>query len=288
MSERGAATLMTAVRPLVVLRYLGQPLLVLAVLAAVPMALLLAARPMPGLGLISELGLGSDAAHGQLAILVLALAALSLPLSRLPGPRQIQWNEALAVTALTYLVASLAMAYPLTGFGLSPVDAWFEAVSAVTTTGLSLSTVVDHPALLLFSRAWMQWFGGLGIAVLSLELAMRHHPGGRRLLASPGKSAWRPPLPITPAASLSSMVFIRRLSRSSRAEAPATVENRGGWTTGGASQKSDRLAVGHCRGLSARGLGGCASRCVRGWTSCVGWEMADPRPWTARDRDPDS
>jgi trk system potassium uptake protein TrkH len=58
--------------------------------------------------------------------------------------------------------------------GLSFLDALFEAISGVTTTGLSTkSTLIGAPATFLFARAWMQWYGGLGIVVLSLALVMQ-------------------------------------------------------------------------------------------------------------------
>jgi trk system potassium uptake protein TrkH len=60
------------------------------------------------------------------------------------------------------------------GFGVGFLDAFFEAVSGVTTTGLSTqATLVGAPSTFLFSRAWMQWYGGLGIVVLSLALVMQ-------------------------------------------------------------------------------------------------------------------
>ncbi|NIQ93815.1 MAG: TrkH family potassium uptake protein, partial [Desulfuromonadales bacterium] len=54
------------------------------------------------------------------------------------------------------------------------VDALFETVSAVTTTGLSTLGLVDsRPRTFVFARAWMQWYGGLGIVILSLALVVR-------------------------------------------------------------------------------------------------------------------
>jgi trk system potassium uptake protein TrkH len=51
------------------------------------------------------------------------------------------------------------------------LDALFEAISGVTTTGLSTkATLVGAPATFLFARARMQWYGGLGTVVLSLAL----------------------------------------------------------------------------------------------------------------------
>jgi trk system potassium uptake protein TrkH len=80
----------------------------------------------------------------------------------------------MVLVALMFLFTPLVMAYPMMGFGLSFADAFFEAVSGVTTTGLSTqATLVGVPSAFLFSRAWMQWYGGLGIVVLSLALVMQ-------------------------------------------------------------------------------------------------------------------
>jgi trk system potassium uptake protein TrkH len=167
---------MVAVRPLVVLKYLGQLMLVLAALVAVPWAVALA--------------LGERETGLRLGIVVVVMLVLSVPLSRLPPPRQIQWNEALAVTALAFVIAPLAMTFPFMGYGIPFIDAWFEAVSGTTTTGLStLGTVEGRSVLFLFSRAWMQWYGGLGIAVLSVALVMRHHASSKRLLESSGEDS---------------------------------------------------------------------------------------------------
>jgi trk system potassium uptake protein TrkH len=167
---------MVAVRPRVVLKYLGQLMLVFAALGSVPLA--------------ASLVLGGSQSDVRLGAVLLGMLAVAVPLSRLPAPRQIQWNEALSVTALAFVLAPLAMTVPLTAYGISPVDAWFEAVSGATTTGLStLVSVEEHPPLFLFSRAWMQWYGGLGIAVLSVALVMRHHASSKRLLQSSGEEA---------------------------------------------------------------------------------------------------
>lgn len=62
-------------------------------------------------------------------------------------------------------------------------DAVFEAVSGITTTGLStLSDLARQSKSFLFARAWLQWCGGLGILVLTLALLTDHHVVFRRLL----------------------------------------------------------------------------------------------------------
>lgn len=69
------------------------------------------------------------------------------------------------------------------GTGLSLQDAWFEAISGVTTTGLSmLSSVKNQSPSLLFARAWMQWYGGLGIAILSVALLMGQSMASKKLM----------------------------------------------------------------------------------------------------------
>jgi trk system potassium uptake protein TrkH len=103
-------------------------------------------------------------------------------LARLPAPDRIQGNEALSITAIAFLISPLLMSWPMMTDGIPFVDALFEAISAVTTTGLSTLGSIEHRSTtFLFARAWMQWYGGLGIVVLSVALLMGHHAAARRL-----------------------------------------------------------------------------------------------------------
>ncbi|EXJ14805.1 TrkH family potassium uptake protein [Imhoffiella purpurea] len=175
MKGSGANALMHAARVRVVLAVLGKLALVLAVLGAVP-AIVAGAT-------------GEMAMFQRLLAVSLALALLGAPLSRLGTPSTIQWNEALAVTGLAFTLAAAVMVWPLTSAGMSPLDAWFETVSAITTTGLSMLTdLEERPAAVLFLRAWMQWYGGLGIAAMTVALIMRHHASARRLLETTGET----------------------------------------------------------------------------------------------------
>ena len=158
-----------AVRAHVVLKYLGQLALVQAGLTCAP--------------LFASVYFGeSRLAWGYLAAGAL-LAAVGMPLSRLPRPGRVLTNEALVITALAFIMAPLVMTIPFTDAGLSLGDAFFEAVSAITTTGLSTLASVQHlPRSLLFARAWMQWYGGLGFVVLSLALLAGQGGITRRLI----------------------------------------------------------------------------------------------------------
>ena len=91
---------------------------------------------------------------------------------------------------------------------LSIVNAYFEAVSGLTTTGASILTNLDTQLKsILFYRSLLQWIGGLGIIVLALALFPLLGVGGMQLyrgetqgsvsgtklrpkMAETGKSLW--------------------------------------------------------------------------------------------------
>lgn len=159
MVAKQATELRYAVRLQVILKYFGQLCLVLTVLTLVP--------------LIVSLVFGEWSISQRYAVVVCGLASLGWGTTRLRAPSRVQVNEGLVLVALMFLFTPFIMCYPLMSSGLSFPDALFEAVSAVTTTGLSTkATLVGAPKTFLFARAWMQWYGGLGIVVLSLALLL--------------------------------------------------------------------------------------------------------------------
>ena len=169
----GALVLGYAVRLWVVAKYVGQLAVILAGLMALPLALALFDAQ-------TAFALRFGAA-------CLVLLALGVPLARLAAPAQIQANEALVITAAGYLLASVALAIPLAAGGLSALDALFEAVSGVTTTGLTtVAAIEQQPRVFLFARAWSQWYGGLGIVVLSVALLLGNSVAARRLVDPEG------------------------------------------------------------------------------------------------------
>lgn len=165
-----------AVRIRVVAKYLAQLLLALAAVSVVP--------------LVAALVLGEAGLAWRQTLVVAVLLAVSVPLARLRVPQPMQANEALVVTALAFLLAPVAMTYPLWDAGLGWLDALFEAVSAITTTGLTtVAEVQRHSAGFLFTRAWIQWFSGLGIVILSLALIIGPGAAARRLASSDNEGA---------------------------------------------------------------------------------------------------
>jgi len=165
---QGETTLTYAVRPPVIGRYLSQLGAMLAVLSL----------PAGAVALFNgEIGVAS-----AYALVAAALFAAAYAGRRLPAPPTIQNNEGIAIVSLTFVLTPVLMAIPFAAGGLALEDAFFEAVSAITTTGLStLATVEGASSAFLFERAWLQWCGGLGIAALSVALIMGHHAAARRL-----------------------------------------------------------------------------------------------------------
>ncbi len=158
-----------AVRPKAILKYLGQLWIALAALSLVP------------LGVAALTGAGGIAL-GYLLVIALLLGA-GWPASRADAPSHLFASEGLAVVALAFVSGSLLFSVPMISAGLSPVEAVFESVSGLTTTGLSLlSTVERRPTALLFTRSWLQWCGGLGITVFAVALLAGNRVLSRRLV----------------------------------------------------------------------------------------------------------
>ncbi|MCI2399324.1 TrkH family potassium uptake protein [Aliiroseovarius subalbicans] len=68
-----------------------------------------------------------------------------------------------------------------------PVDAFFEAMSGLTTTGATvLSGLEDLPEGLLFWRGLLQWFGGVGIIVVAMVFLPELRIGGMQIFRSEG------------------------------------------------------------------------------------------------------
>ncbi len=115
-------------------------------------------------------------------LIIIALVLAWLRLKRIQIGARIQMNEAMVLAALVFLAVAFIMAIPLVVAGIPYMDALFETVSAVTTTGLStLPGLEGQPLIFSFSRAWMQWYGGLGIVVFSLALVIRPGMSALRL-----------------------------------------------------------------------------------------------------------
>ena len=110
-------------------------------------------------------------------------------------------KEAMAVVGLTWVLATLLGAIPYLlcgaeyapGHPMSPVDAMFEAQSGFSTTGATVLTQLEDPALvprcILFWRSSTHFLGGLGIIVLFVAILGQGSAGKALMQAEmPGPS----------------------------------------------------------------------------------------------------
>jgi len=79
--------------------------------------------------------------------------------------------DALGLALLSWITAPAMAAMPfwLTGY-FDPMDAVFEAYSAVTTTGATLLPADDLPRSLIFWRASLAWLGGYATLLLAIGI----------------------------------------------------------------------------------------------------------------------
>ncbi len=93
------------------------------------------------------------------------------------------------------LVVLSMIPFMISGALLNPVDAFFEAMSGLTTTGATVMTGnldAMSPALMMW-RGLLQFIGGMGIVVLSVALLARLTHGGMQILQAeaPGPTVTR-------------------------------------------------------------------------------------------------
>ncbi len=97
---------------------------------------------------------------------------------------QLTVRQAFVLTTVSWVVVAAFAALPFTfsDLELSYSDAYFEAMSGLTTTG---STVIrgldDAPAGILLWRALLQWMGGIGIIVTAIAILPMLRVGGMQL-----------------------------------------------------------------------------------------------------------
>ncbi|MEO0429386.1 MAG: TrkH family potassium uptake protein [Pseudomonadota bacterium] len=96
-------------------------------------------------------------------------------------------RQAFLLTTLVWAALPMLGAAPfvLGAPGASFTDAYFEAMSGMTTTGATVfSGLDDAPAGMLLWRGMMQWFGGVGIIVVAIVFLPALRIGGMQFFRS--------------------------------------------------------------------------------------------------------
>jgi len=97
-------------------------------------------------------------------------------------PPQLGLKEGFLLTTSSWLVIATFAAIPFLGVGLSPADAFFEAMSGLTTTGSTVMVRLDDlPRGILLWRSILQGLGGLGIILMALIVLPFLRVGGMQL-----------------------------------------------------------------------------------------------------------
>jgi trk system potassium uptake protein TrkH len=140
--------------------YLGRILLLMAAVTALPLLWAVSGR---------EWGPASSfvLTGGCFALLGVVIKA------RPSAEEHLDWSHGLVVVALTWLIVPAVGSLPLalSGHFANPLDAVFDAMSGLTTTGLSLLQDLDHLAPSLnFWRHLLHFLGGQGIILAAVSI----------------------------------------------------------------------------------------------------------------------
>ncbi len=115
---------------------------------------------------------GPDSSYYPLLLSALLTALLgSFPLFFVARQEQITSKEGYCIVVGAWFVASVVGMFPYLIWGgeFSLINAWFESVSGLTTTGASILTDVEAlPRGLLFWRMSSAWIGGIGVVMFAL------------------------------------------------------------------------------------------------------------------------
>ena len=94
-------------------------------------------------------------------------------------------KDGFIITVLFWTVLAVFGSFPLffaEEINISYVDALFESISGLTTTGATVLTGLDDlPRSILFYRQLLQWLGGMGIIVLAVAVLPLLGIGGMQL-----------------------------------------------------------------------------------------------------------
>jgi len=101
--------------------------------------------------------------------------------SKLENLNDIKKGEALFIVASSWILFCIIASIPYLFYNITPINALFEAVSGITTTGATILNTYDYPEAFFFWRSLTQWLGGLGIIVLFIAILPQFAVAGRQM-----------------------------------------------------------------------------------------------------------
>jgi len=115
---------------------------------------------------------------------VTVFIGILLVLTNLEENKKLNLQQAFLLTTLSWLSIAIFGCIPflLSDLNLSFVDAFFESMSGITTTGSTIITNLDDaPKSILIWRAILQWLGGIGVIVMAITILPLLNIGGMQL-----------------------------------------------------------------------------------------------------------
>ena len=113
-------------------------------------------------------------------------------LTRLDSDEDLRSREAFLLVALAWLSVAIIGAIPFiiadAGPLSQPVNALFESMSGLTTTGATILRTFEYPRSIMMWRQLIQWLGGLGILVLAVAILSRLSVGGAQLMETESRA----------------------------------------------------------------------------------------------------
>jgi len=131
-------------------------------------------------------------------ILIYLIVGGSMVITNRNVKLKISIKEAFIITVLSWILLAFLSAVPFvyTKVNLSVVDALFESMSGITTTGSTVINNIDYlPKGILIWRALLQWLGGIGILVIALFILPFLRVGGMQLFHLEGDDPYEKFLP---------------------------------------------------------------------------------------------
>ena len=115
---------------------------------------------------------------------VTAFVGILLILTNLEENKKLNLQQAFLLTTLSWLSIAIFGCLPFlfSNLDLSFVDAFFESMSGITTTGSTVITNLDDVSKsILIWRAILQWLGGIGVIVMAITILPLLNVGGMQL-----------------------------------------------------------------------------------------------------------
>ena len=123
---------------------------------------------------VAEASAGTDGWQVFLTSAAVTLfVGIGLILANYQDTLELSIREAFLLTTTSWVIvaAFAALPFAFSDLGLSYTDAFFEAMSGITTTGATVIVGLDQtPSGILIWRGLLEWLGGIGIIVVALAI----------------------------------------------------------------------------------------------------------------------